>query len=335
MYMMLISMQANVWRGLELRHLLALLAVQRAGTFGRAAAQLGYTQSAVSQQIASLEALVGHRLVERARGQPGVEFTEAGRLLLAHAGAVIARLEAAHADFAAFDQGHLGVLRVGTYQSVSAHILPTLMREFSRAWPHVEVRLTEVASLDLLPSIERGELDLTFEVMPIGEGPFEVLELLRDPYMLLVAADSPLVRRKQPPSAAEVARFPLISYREPREAARMDAFVRGRGVEPRVIFRSDDNGAVQGMVGAGVGVAVVPALAVDTRDPNVVAIPLGDAVPARLLCLVWHRDRYRSPAARAFVAAAQRLCEQLRESQHEMLDPTTRRRAVPASAPGR
>jgi DNA-binding transcriptional LysR family regulator len=65
------------------------------------------------------------------------------------------------------------------------------------------------------------------------------------------------------------------------------------------------------MVGAGLGVAIVPALAVDSRDPGVVAVPLGHAVPPRVLCLVWHRDRYRSPAARAFYDAAARVCQQL------------------------
>jgi DNA-binding transcriptional LysR family regulator len=91
----------------------------------------------------------------------------------------------------------------------------------------------------------------------------------------------------------------------------LEGLVRGQGSDPRVIFRSDDNGAVQGMVRAGLGVALVPTLAVDTRDPGVVALPLGQTVPARVLCLVWHRDRYRSPAARAFVDAAVRICQGL------------------------
>jgi len=304
-------MLANVWPGLELRHLLALQTVAQTGAFGRAAEQLGYTQSAMSQHIAALEGLVGQRLVERARGQSGVELTEAGRLLLAHADAILARLRAAHADFAAFGQGALGTLRVGTYQSVSTHILPSLMREFSAAWPNVQVQLSEPSSQELLPMVERGEMDLTFEVLPLADGPFDALELLRDPYVLLVAAASPLARRKQPPSPREIARLPLISYRSPREAALLEGLVRGHGSEPRVIFRSDDNGAVQGMVGAGLGVALVPALAVDTRDPGVVAVPLGSSVPPRVLCLVWHRDRYRSPAARAFVETAQAVSAEL------------------------
>jgi molybdate transport repressor ModE-like protein len=307
-------MVANVWRGLELRHLAALHAVAEAGTFGRAARQLGYTQSAMSQQIASLENLVGQRLVERERGQPRVALTEAGRLLLGHADAVVARLEAAHADFVAFGQGELGVLRVGTYQSVSTRILPLLMRDFSATWPRVEVRLSEVSSQDLLPLVERGELDLTFDVVPIADGPFDTVELLRDPYVLLVAAGSPLAHSKQPPSLSEIARLPLISFRHPLEATHLEEVLRGHGAEPRVVFRSDDNGAVQGMVGAGLGVAVVPALAVDVRDPSVVALPLGDTVAPRVLCLVWHRDRYRSPAARAFVEAAMQLCQQMATS---------------------
>ena len=171
------------------------------------------------------------------------------------------------------------MLRLGTYQSVSSRILPGLMREFSAAWPRVEVRLFEVHSDDLLPLVERGELDLTFEVLPLAEGPFETVELMRDPYVLLVAADSPLAQREAPPTTREMASLPLISYRSSREATHLDELVRGHGNEPRVIFRSDDNGAVQAMVAAGLGVALVPRLAVDVRDPGVVARLLGDAVP--------------------------------------------------------
>src|SRR5712692_4488528 len=105
MFRMFTSMLPNVWPGLELRHLLALHTVAQTGTFGRAAEQLGYTQSAMSQQIATLETLVGQRLVQRSRGQSGVVLTEAGRLLLAHADSILARLRAAHADFAAFELG--------------------------------------------------------------------------------------------------------------------------------------------------------------------------------------------------------------------------------------
>src|SRR5215475_847217 len=97
-----VIMATNVWTRIELRHLAALQAVAQTGAFGRAAGQLGYTQSSVSQQIAALEQLVGQRLVERTRGSSVVELTEAGKLLMRHADAIIARLHTAEADFAAY-----------------------------------------------------------------------------------------------------------------------------------------------------------------------------------------------------------------------------------------
>src|SRR5919206_1679384 len=106
-------MEPDRWLGIELRHLIALDAVAREGSFGRAATSLGYTQSAVSQQIAALERIVGARLVERPGGPRPVSLTEAGELLLRHSEAIAARLAAAQADPGAPPRGGGGVLRVG------------------------------------------------------------------------------------------------------------------------------------------------------------------------------------------------------------------------------
>src|SRR5437764_13320399 len=121
-------MEADRWLGIELRHFLALEAVAREGSFGKAAAKLGYTQSAVSQQIAALERIVGQRLVERPGGPEPVSLTEAGRLLLTHADAIPARVAAAQADRSAHGDGQAGTLRVGVFQRLGQRILPELMR---------------------------------------------------------------------------------------------------------------------------------------------------------------------------------------------------------------
>ncbi len=190
-------MEPDRWLGVEVRHLAALEAVAREGSFGRAAERLGYTQSAISQQIATLERIVGAKLFERPGGPRRVSLTEAGELLLRHAEAIVARLRAAEADIASLLAGEGGALRVGTYQSVGARILPTLMRRFRESWPHVEIQLTEDASDEgLLKLVERGELDVSFAMLPVLDGPFEAVELLRDPYVVLVAADSPLAGRR-------------------------------------------------------------------------------------------------------------------------------------------
>src|SRR5438046_10721319 len=111
--MMSSIMEADHLLGVELRHLVALQAIAEEGSFGRAATRLGYTQSAISQQIASLERIVGQQLLDRPGGPRPVSLTEAGTLLLRHANAITARISAAQADLSAFLDGDAGTLRVG------------------------------------------------------------------------------------------------------------------------------------------------------------------------------------------------------------------------------
>jgi molybdate transport repressor ModE-like protein len=308
-------MRPDGWLGVELRHLAALQAVAEEGSFGRAAERLGYTQSAVSQQIQALERIVGQRLVERPGGPRRVSLTEAGELLLRHAAGIVAHLQAAQADMAAFAEGSAGTLRVGTYQSVGARVLPRLLREFSDAWPNVAVQLTESADDGgLLELVERGELDFSFAMLPVGEGPFEAVELMRDPHVLVVSADSPFVGRPKPPSLREVAGMPLIGNRQCRSIHHVETRFRDAGLEPHIVFRSDDNGTIQGLVAAGVGAALVPLLTVDTSHEDTAVLGLAD-VPPRRIGIAWHSDRYRSPAARAFVELAREVCAQVEAEQ--------------------
>ena len=292
-------MEPDRWLGIELRHLIALEAVSREGSFGRAATSLGYTQSAVSQQIAMLERIVGERLVERPGGPKPVSLTEAGRLLLGHAQAIVARLSAAQADLAALSDGAAGVLRVGIYQSIGARVLPELMRRFGESWPLVEIQLTELADDgELLRLVENGELDLTFADLPLPDGPFGWNEILRDPYVLLVPAGDPLAQRDAAPPLRELSGLPLITWRQLGEP---ETYLRGRVPDVNVVFRSDDNGTLVGLVAEGLGYAVVPQLVVNPRNPAYVALPFGNRIPPRHLAIVWHRDRYRSAAAEAFI----------------------------------
>jgi DNA-binding transcriptional LysR family regulator len=293
------------WLGIELRHLAALEAVAREGSFRRAATSLGYVQSAISQQIASLERAVGRRLVERSRGNSRVELTEAGELVLRHAGAILARLKAAQADVAALATGQAGVLRVGITQSVGVRILPLLMRSFAAEWPDVRLRPTEApADLPLYDAVERGDVELSFVELPVPAGPFDVFELMADPYVLVVRRDSRLAQSDV--TLADLT-GPLIGHTECRGLARVEAQLRARGIEPEFAFRSDVNATIQALVGAGLGAAVLPVLAVDPTDPLTTMREL-PGIPPRVLAIVRHRDRYHSTAAEAFVAAAQAVC---------------------------
>jgi molybdate transport repressor ModE-like protein len=300
-------MKPDSWLGVEIRHLAALDALSRTGSFGRAARELGYSQSAVSQQIAQLEKVVGQRLVDRPGGPRPVSLTDAGRLLLRHAESIVAQLDAAQADMDALAEGAAGPLRVGIYQSVGARLLPPLLHAFAEKWPRVEIQLREEADdAELLRLVERGALDLTFGDLPLDDGPFELVELIRDPYLLLVAADSPLAVRDSAPPFRELAGVPLIGWRTQSAA---QEFLQGRVPDLNVVFRTDDNGTLVGLVAEGVGAAVVPRLVVNPRNPAVVGLPFGTRIPPRAIVLAWHRDRDRSAAAEAFVEEAQRVAE--------------------------
>jgi DNA-binding transcriptional LysR family regulator len=305
-------MERDRWPGVELRHFAALEAVGRTHSFGRAARELGYTQSAVSQQVAQLERSVGQRLVERPGGPRPVDLTDAGRLLLRHADAIVAQLDAAHADMDAFAEGAAGPLRVGIFQSVGARILPGLLRRFKQDWPRVEVRVREETdAADLLRLLEHGELDLTFADLPLPEGPFESDEVLTDPYVLLVQSGSELAERGSALSLRELGGMPLVTWRHVGEP---ETFLRGRVPGLNIIFRSDDNGTLVGLVAEGLGVAVVPQLVVNPRNPAYVALPFGNRIPPRRLAIAWHRDRYRSAAAIAFAELAKELSDGASES---------------------
>lgn len=291
--------------GLELRQLAAFQAVVHERSFSRAARRLGYSQSAISQQVAALEQVVGHRLLERRGGQRPANLTPIGEIVLRHTEALMSRVRATASDIATVERGGAADLRVGAYQCVSARILPDLLRKFPSDCPETRVRFAEIWDDRLMLSwLERGDLDLAIVTLPTGDGPFETHELLRDPYVLLVAAGSPLAGLGLAPSLANIAQMPLVAHSETPCQRRLEETLRAGGAELNIVFRSDDNGTVQGLVAAGVGGAIVPHLAVDTRDDRVATIDLTGIVPPLVLGIARHRDRHQSPAARAFVEAA-------------------------------
>ncbi len=296
---------------LELRHLIALAAVAREGSFSRAAESLGYTQSAVSQQIHRLERAAGHTLVERPGGPRPVTLTPAGQILLGHADAIVARLSSARADLAALSDGSAGVLRVGCYQSVGVRILPRLLGAFRAGWPQVTVDLTEAEDDgELLQAVERGELDLTFVVYPMPPGPFSHVELMEDPYIAAARFDSDIGAGSGPVRLRELAGRPLVTYAHMREVHAIESRLGRPELAQQVVFRSNDNSTILGLAAEGIGTAVVSWLSVGPHRAEIRVRPLA-GVPPRIVGIAWHRDRYRIAAADAFVRLAQQ--EALRE----------------------
>jgi DNA-binding transcriptional LysR family regulator len=296
------------WMGIELRHLAALRAVIEEGSFNRAALRLGYTQSAISQQISSLERILGHRLLNRQIGSNKISLTPAGERFLAHAERLLEGLLAAETDLATLDRPPAESLAVGVYQSVGVRVLPEVLAQFASAWPDVRVELTESCSDDeLLDHLRRGQLQLAFATAPLQGGGFEYVEMLSDPIVLVVHADSPLVT-KPFAGPADLADLRLIGYRQSKNIGVVSDYLRVHRIAPHFVHAADENGLIQGLVRSGAGAALMPRLAVDERDRGISMLELEPSGIARTIVLAWHRDRGRSLAARAFVDLAQRVC---------------------------
>ena len=304
-------MEFNRLLGVELRHLAALRAVATERSFVRAAEVLGYTQSAVSQQIATLERLLGERLFERPGGNRPVTLTPAGEILMSHAEAIVARFEAARADFEQLHERRGSQLHLGVFQSVGVRLLPALLAELAALSFQTTVEVTEMADdRALVRLVERGELDLTFAVLPVGDGPFETISVLQDPYVLLLPTHPRFAAWTTGPLALEdVMRLPLISCHRCRSAREVEEFLEMQELEPQIVFRSDDSGTLQGIVAAGVGAAFVPRLAVQPNDDRVVWAAVDPSPPPRTVALAWHADRRIAPEMAAFIDIAKMVGE--------------------------
>ncbi|HMG31277.1 MAG TPA: LysR family transcriptional regulator [Jiangellaceae bacterium] len=302
----------SIWSGLEIRHLLALVAVVETGTFSAAAEDLGYTQSAVSQQIGTLERMVGTPLFERPGGRRPVRLTAAGEMLLTHARAVLARVGSAAADLRALASGEQGALRVGTLPSVGTKVLPPLLATFRAEWPGIEIVLRESRDCrELIRAVETGDVDVTFiDIGPYETGSLQVRPLLDDPMMFLAPTGAPEAARRAV-SIADIAHLPMIGTRNPGCRQIIDDAFRQVPVLPTYVFRSDDNPTIQGVIGSGLAYAVLPLLTVDENDPNVAVIPIRPEPPPRRLGIAWNPDRRPPLALMPFITAAIEICRDL------------------------
>lgn len=290
---------AGSWHGVELRHLAALEAIASEGSFSAAGVKMGYSQSAISGQIATLERLVGARLVTRLRGSRKVSLTPEGERLLEHAKVINARLNAARADLSnASDVPQ--TLRIGTFQSVSQALLPGPLREIVRASKR-STSLREDGSIEnLVELIVSGELDVSFVLLPVETDEVATREVLRDPWTLVVRDDHPLARLRRSVTAADVSQLPIITYESCRSQKFIEGSLRASGAHVRVVTRLADYRSVLTMVEAGLGVGLVPRLAAEPDLGALRMLPLADQ-PPRLIGLAWSAERRASADVARFV----------------------------------
>ncbi|MFB7124240.1 MULTISPECIES: LysR family transcriptional regulator [Streptomycetaceae] len=277
--------------------------VAHLGSFTAAGERLGFTQSAISRQIATLEAELGTPLFDRlARG---VRLTEHGRALLPHAEAMLERLDTTRRDLVALTELTAGRLRVGAFDSANAALVPGALAAFRAAHPDVAISLTEGLAAHLLDLLAEGAIDLALvasytEPADTGEQ-FDFRPLMDDPVLVALPRGHRLARRRRL-RLAELADEPWIAARRHAESTLLAACVRS-GFQPRIEYTVAAWTAKLGLVAAGLGITLIPSLAARVTRPGIALIPLHpDDTPVRQVYTVTRRGRRVPPAAEAFAA---------------------------------
>jgi DNA-binding transcriptional LysR family regulator len=289
------------WQRLELRYLAALEAIHATGSFGGAADELGYTQSAISHQMVALERLLGQPLIDRPNGRRPVGLTPAGSLLLGHAQPVLARMRIAHTQLEALAKDGDRTVRVGTFQSVGVRILPGAAARLAESHPDLRLEIHERPDvMALVELVRQGIVDVTFCGLPVPDGPFATEELLDDRYLLLVPADSPFRGATVPLEA--LGELAMVGCGRCIAEERVESYLRGLGIDLNYVTQAGDNAIIQALVAEG-RAALMTELSIDHDDPRTAAVPLRDWLPPRRVGLAWHRDQGSPPALQAFVAA--------------------------------
>jgi LysR family hydrogen peroxide-inducible transcriptional activator len=285
---------------MELHQLRYFVAVAETGSFTRAAQRCQVAQPSLSQQVRKLEGRLRQRLFDRLGRK--VLLTEAGAALLGKATAILAAVDEAERSLRdGAEPGH-GRLAVGAIPTVAPYLLPPALTSFLQAFPDVEMHLEEDLTGRLVAAVVAGDLDLAVVALPVEDGRLQAEPLRQDPLLVALPAGHRLARRRQVPlEDLRAERFILLSEVHCLGRQVTD-YCHRHGLEPLVACRSAQVATVQRLIGQGLGVSLLPALARDAdRGSGCVYRRLAGAAPVRTLGAVWHRHRYRSPTACRFL----------------------------------
>jgi LysR family hydrogen peroxide-inducible transcriptional activator len=282
---------------MELYQLGYFIEIARQRSFTRAAERLHMAQPALSQQMKNLETELGTALF--IRGRKETQLTAAGKAFLPRAEALIAQAEAAKAIVSDVAQLRGGKLIVAAIPSVSACLLPEVIRSFARHHSKVELQLIEDSSERVAESVESGRADIGFLQLPASKAAFETRTIITEPFVLLVAKTHAMAKQKEVP-LKQLAAESFIFYKGRARDTALEA-CRKAGFEPRIACESGELETVRALVAAGLGLAVVPQLAAGNLPKTIQAITIREPRMQRQIAAVWQKGSVLSPAAQALL----------------------------------
>jgi DNA-binding transcriptional LysR family regulator len=287
---------------LDVRRMRVLREVAVRGSFSAAAESLSFTQSAISQQIAALEREAGCTLVQRSAR--GIRLTEAGEALVRHADAILVRLDEAEAELEAIAGLRGGRLRLASFESAAATLMPPAIAAFRAQHPDVELSLIMAEPDDSAPLLKTGELDVALGFDSRIRGEVDGIarqHLISDPMLLAMPLEHPLAHKRNL-RLADLAEDAWIAGATNCECNRLiNRACMLAGFEPRIAFETDDYTAMQGFVAAGVGVSLIAELGLTSVREDIVVRSLGRETPVREVYAATAGDAHRTPATQAML----------------------------------
>jgi len=309
---------------LDVRRLKVLKEVAERGSFSAAAESLAYTQSAVSQQIAALEREAGTTLVER--GPRGIRLTDGGRALVTHAEDILCRLGAAEAELEAIAGLRGGRVRLSAFPTAGATIVPLAVKTFIARHPGVELQLVEREPEDGVAMLKSGDLDIALSIGYEGAGTvhnptdgIEEIDLFDDPTYVAMAADHRLAHKPR----AKLADFSDDQWIHSACKGTCGAValraLHNAGFDPTIVFETDDYNVAQGLVAAGMGVTLLPGMALSNLREDIVVRPLGNQVTHRRIMACLLDGAFRSPATEAMLEVLREAVAEYSAGQTELV----------------
>ena len=287
---------------MEMHQLRYFAAVVEAGSFSRAAEACFVSQPSLSQQIAKLESEVGQRLLDRLGRR--VQLTDAGRKLLDSAQAILGIVEDAKrrlkddADFAGCR------LTLGAIPTIAPYLLPTVLKQFEKRHPGVEVTLHEDVTRNLIGAVVAGELDLAVLALPIEDDRLEIEPLWTEPLLVALPRGHRLCRKK-PITMTDLGeeRFLLLTEMHCL-GEQVLSYCRVHECQPRIVCRSAQIATMQALIEQGLGVTLLPEMATrHSTSKTTVYRHLAAPAPSRTITAIWRKHRYHSAAAARFLDA--------------------------------
>jgi DNA-binding transcriptional LysR family regulator len=287
-------------RGFNIDQLRTFTAVIERKSFSGAAALLGISQPAVSQQVRQLESRFGVKLIERV-GR-ATSPTAAGEELLAHAHSISAAMAAAADAMVPHAAGATGRVRIGTGATACIYLLPAMLRDLRHRFPALDIVVSTGNTPDVVRAVEENRIDVAFVTLPVAGRMFDVRPILDDEFVVIARRN---MRLPSEITAAELSRLPLLLY-EPGATTRrlIDEWSMAAGVAFQPIMELGSVEAMKELIGAGLGCGILPRMAL-RRQRGSAAFSVRSLKPRlkRTLGLVLRRDKPLTKGLREMVRA--------------------------------